>query len=160
MPVRDYKISPTRKDWGGESRGDHADSTDRGMPLRQYDPKRIRARSRFEGVSRPTNGGNRRLRTKTALELQALMTSTFKRGEEKTNQHPRGANAETGGYILPSCTCCRGKLVQERKTGESTTALRTDTTRKSAKKEGNRSCLDNPEVLDLQVSRGNKAGPE
>ena len=30
-------------------------TTDRGVPLRQYDPKLIRARSRFEGVSTPRN---------------------------------------------------------------------------------------------------------
>ena len=40
----------------------------RGVPLRQYDPKLIRARCWCEGVSTPRNEGNRRLRTKTALE--------------------------------------------------------------------------------------------
>ena len=57
------------------------DSTDRGVPLRQYDPKLIRARSRFEGVSTPRNEWTGRLRTKTALE-QTSGTSTSKREEE------------------------------------------------------------------------------
>ena len=34
---------------------DNADFTDRGALLRQYDPKLMRARSRFEGVSTPRN---------------------------------------------------------------------------------------------------------
>ena len=50
-----------------------------GVPLRQYDPKRIGARS---GLNRPGNGGNRRLRTKPSLELQALMTVRPKVGEK------------------------------------------------------------------------------
>ena len=33
------------------------DSTDRGVPLRQYDPKLIRARSWFEGVRCPETSG-------------------------------------------------------------------------------------------------------
>ena len=45
--------------------------------MKQYDPKLVRARSRLEGASTPRNEGNRRLRTKTALELQALMTSIY-----------------------------------------------------------------------------------
>ena len=78
-----------------KSGDDNADSTDRGVPLVQYDLKLIRARSRFEGVSTPRNEWNKRLRTKTALE-QASRTSTFKREEEKSRHHPRGANAKTG----------------------------------------------------------------
>ena len=65
----------TRKGYSEESPDDNADSTDRGVPLRQYDPKLIRARSWFEGVSTPRIEWNRRLRTKTALE-QASRTST------------------------------------------------------------------------------------
>ena len=49
-----------------ESRDDNADSTERGVPLVQYDLTLIRARSRFEGVNTPRNEWNRRLRTKTA----------------------------------------------------------------------------------------------
>ena len=44
---------------------DNADSTDRGVPLRYYDPKLVRAWSRFEALSTPRNEGNSRLRTKT-----------------------------------------------------------------------------------------------
>ena len=71
----------TRKGCSEESRDDNADSTDRAVPLRRYYPKRIRARSRFEGVSTPRNEWNRRLRTKTAVE-QTSSTSTSKREEE------------------------------------------------------------------------------
>ena len=56
--------------------------------MRKYDPKRIRARSIFEGVGRPRIGRNRRPRPNSALELQALMTSTLKRGEEKPKSTP------------------------------------------------------------------------
>ena len=56
-------------------------TTDRGVPLRQYDPKLIRTLSRFKGVRTPRNEWNRRLRTKTALE-QTSGTSTSKREEE------------------------------------------------------------------------------
>ena len=45
----------TKKGYSEESPDDNADSTDRGVPLRQYDPKLIRARSWFEGVSTPSN---------------------------------------------------------------------------------------------------------
>ena len=47
----------TRKRHSEESRDDNADSTDRGVPLKQYDPKLMRARSRFEGVRRPVTIG-------------------------------------------------------------------------------------------------------
>ena len=109
IPVRDYKGCPTRKGYRGESRGDNADSTDRGFPLRQHGQKSIPARSRFVGVSRPRNEGNRRLRSKAALKLQSLMTSTSKSGQERSGQHPRDANTKTEGYMFPSCTCCRGR---------------------------------------------------
>ena len=36
--------------------------------MRQYDPKLMRARSRFEGVRTPRNEGHRRLPTKPSLE--------------------------------------------------------------------------------------------
>ena len=68
----------TQKGYSEKSPDDNADSTNRGAPLRQYDPKLTRARSRFEGVSTPKNEWNRRLRTKTALE-QTSRTSTSKR---------------------------------------------------------------------------------
>ena len=45
----------TRKGYCEESRDDNADSTEGGVPLREYDPKLIRARSWFEGVSTPKN---------------------------------------------------------------------------------------------------------
>ena len=85
-----------------KSRNDNADSTDRGVPLKQYDPKLLRALSTFEGVSTPRNEWNRRLRTKAALE-QTSRTSTSKREEEISKHHPRGANAKTG-YMFPSYT--------------------------------------------------------
>ena len=88
----------TQKSYSEESRDDNADSTDRGVPLRQYDPKLIRARSWFEGVSTPRNEWNRRLWTKTTLE-QASRTSTSKRQDENSRRHPRGANAKTGAYV-------------------------------------------------------------
>ena len=71
----------TKKGYSEESPDDNADSTDRGAPLRQYHPKLIRARSRFEGVSTPRSEWNRGLRTKTAVE-QRSRTSTSKREEE------------------------------------------------------------------------------
>ena len=84
-----------------ESRDDNADSTERGVPLVQYDLTLIRARSRFEGVNTPRNEWNRRLRTKTALE-QASRTSESKREEEKSRHHPRGERRRRG-YKFPSC---------------------------------------------------------
>ena len=66
--------------------------------MRRYDPKLICARSWFEGVRKPRNEWNRRLRTKIALE-QTSRTSTSKREEEKSRHHPRGANAKTGVYV-------------------------------------------------------------
>ena len=68
----------TQKGYSEELPDDNADFTDRGAPLRQYDPKLMRARSRFEGVRTPRNDWNRRLRTKTSLE-QTSRTSTSKR---------------------------------------------------------------------------------
>ena len=43
-----------------------------GAPLWQYDPKIMRARSRFEGVSTPRNEWNRRLQTKASLEQTSV----------------------------------------------------------------------------------------
>ena len=103
----------TRKGCSEESRDDNADSTDRGVPVRQYDPKLIRPRSRFEGVRTPTTELNGRLRTKTALE-QTSRTGTYKGDKEIPRHHLRGANAKTG-YKFPSYTRCRGKMTQEKK---------------------------------------------
>ena len=69
-----YKKGPTKivrktqKGYSEELPDDSADFTDSGAPLRQYDQKLMRARSRFEGVRTPRNDWNRRLRTKTSLE--------------------------------------------------------------------------------------------
>ena len=114
IPERVYEECQVQlqKRYSEESRDDNADSTDRGLPLRQYDPKLIRARSRFEEVSTPRNEWNRRIRTKTTLK-QTSRTSTSKREEETSRHHPRGANAKTG-YMFPSCTWCRGKMAQEK----------------------------------------------
>ena len=67
-----------KKGYSEELPDDNADFNDRGAPLWQYDPKIMRARSRFEGVSTPRNEWNRRLQTKTSLE-QTSRTSTSKR---------------------------------------------------------------------------------
>ena len=79
-----------------------ADSTDRGVLLRQYDPKFIRARSRFEGVSTPRNEWNRRLWTKTSIE-ETSRTSTSKRDEENQDI-TRVARTQTRGYMFSSYT--------------------------------------------------------
>ena len=81
--------------------------------MRQFVPKLMRARSRFEGVRTPRNEWNRRLRTKTALE-QTSGTSTSKR-EEENQDITRVARTD-------------------KPTG--TTVLRTDTISKAATKEG------------------------
>ena len=85
-----------------KSRNDNADSTDRGVPLKQYDPKLLRALSTFEGVSSPRNEWNRRLRTKAALE-QTSRTSTSKR-EEENQDITRVARTRGPGYMFPSYT--------------------------------------------------------
>ena len=72
----------TRKGYSEEPRDDNADTNYRGMPWRQYDPKLIRSRSRFEGVGTPRNEWNRCLRKKTTL--QQTRTSTSKRDEKKS----------------------------------------------------------------------------
>ena len=46
----------TQKGYREESPDDNADSTDGGAPLRQYNPKPIRARCRFEGVCPEMSG--------------------------------------------------------------------------------------------------------
>ena len=45
IPERVYEECQARlkKDYSEDSRDDNADSTDRGVPLRHYDPKLIRA---------------------------------------------------------------------------------------------------------------------
>ena len=47
----------TQKGYSVEGPDDNADFIDRGAPWRQYDPKLMRARSRFEGVRRPVTIG-------------------------------------------------------------------------------------------------------
>ena len=79
----------TRKGCSEELPDDNADFTDRGAPLRQYDPKLMRARSRFEGVRTPRNDWNRRLRTKTSLEQSR--TSTSKRDGGICSHHTHDA---------------------------------------------------------------------
>ena len=88
--------------------------------MRQYDPKLIRARSRFEGVSTPRNEWNRRLRTKTALE-QTSKTSTSKRDEGIWSHHTHDAGE---------------RWSNKKKSGKPTTVLRTDTVSKAATEEG------------------------
>ena len=102
-PERAYEgcQDKTHKAYSEELPDDNADFTDRGSSLRQYDPKLMRTRSRFEGVNTPRNEWNRRLRTKTALE-QASRTSESKREEEKSRHHPRGERRRRG-YKFPSC---------------------------------------------------------
>ena len=79
-PERAYEgcQDKTHKAYSEELPDDNADFTDRGSSLRQYDPKLMRTRSRFEGVNTPRNEWNRRLRTKTSLK-QTSRTSTSKR---------------------------------------------------------------------------------
>ena len=109
----------TRKGCSEESRDDNADSTDRGVPVRQYDPKLIRPRSRFEGVRTPTTELNGRLRTKTALE-QTSRTSTSTRDRGICSRYTHDA----------------GERWSEKKSGKPTTVSRTDTISKAATKEG------------------------
>ena len=125
----------TRKGYSEESRDDNADSTDRVVPLRRYYPKRIPARSRFEGVSTPRNEWDRRLRTKTAVE-QTSRTSTSKR-EEENQDITRVARTRRRG-ICSHHTHGAGERWPKRrkKTGKSTTVLRTDTISKAATKQG------------------------
>ena len=104
-----------------KSRNDNADSTDRGVPLKQYDPKLMRARSRFEGVSTPRNEWNRRLQTKTSLE-QTSRTSTSRRYGGICSHHTH----DTG----------KGWSKTKNKSGKPTTVSRTDTITKVANKEG------------------------
>ena len=79
-----------KKGYSEELPDDNADFTDRGAPLWQYDPKIMRARSRFEGVSTPRNMWNRRLQTKTSLE-QTSRTSTSKRYVGTCSDHTHDA---------------------------------------------------------------------
>ena len=58
--------------------------------MRQYDPKLMRARSRFEGVSTPRNEWNRRLQTIPSLE-QTSRTSTSKRDGGICSHHTHDA---------------------------------------------------------------------
>ena len=61
-----------------------------GALLKQYDPKIMRSRSRFEGVSTPRNEWDRRLQTKTSLE-QTSRTSTSKRYVGTCSDHTHDA---------------------------------------------------------------------
>ena len=80
-----------QKGYSEELPDDNADFTDRGgAPLKQYDPKIMRARSRFEGVSTPRNEWNRRLQTKTSLE-QTSSTSTSRRYGGMCSHHTHDA---------------------------------------------------------------------
>ena len=110
----------TRKGCSEESRDDNADSTDRAVPLRRYYPKRIRARSRFEGVSTPRNEWNRRLQTTPSLE-QTSRTSTSKRDGGICSHHTHDAGK---------------RWSKTKKSGKPTTVSRTDTISKVANKEG------------------------
>ena len=92
-----------------------------GAPLRQYDPKLMRARSRFEGVRTPRNEWNRRLQTKTSLE-QTSRTSTSRRYGGICSHHTH----DTG----------KGWSKTKNKSGKPTTVSRTDTITKVANKEG------------------------
>ena len=80
----------TQKGYRGGLPDDNADLTDRGALLRQYDPKSMRARSRFEGLSTPRNEWNRCLRMKTSLE-QTSRTSTSKRDGGICSHHTHDA---------------------------------------------------------------------
>ena len=100
--------------------------------MRQHDPKLMRARSRFEGVSTPRNEWNRRLRTKTALEQQSSRTCTSKREEGKSRHHPRGANAKMGVYV-PIMHMMQGK---DGPRANLTTVLRADTISAAVKQRG------------------------
>ena len=92
-----------------------------GAPLKQYDPKIMRARSRFEGVSTPRNEWNRRLQTKTSLE-QISRTSTSGGYGGICSHHTHGAG--------------KGWSKTKNKSGKPATISRTDTTTKVANKEG------------------------
>ena len=112
----------TQKGYSEELPDDNADFTDRGgAPLKQYDPKIMRSRSRFEGVSTPRNEWNRRLQTKTSLE-QTSRTSTSKRYGGICSHHTHDAG--------------KGWSKTKNKSGKPTTVSRTDTITKVANKEG------------------------
>ena len=103
----------TQKGYSEELPDDNADFTDRGgAPLKQYDPKIMRSRSRFEGVSTPRNEWDRRLQTKTSLE-QTSRTSTSKRYVGTCSDHTHDAG--------------KGWSKTKNKSGKPTTASLTDT---------------------------------
>ena len=133
MRVRDYENCPTREDHSGESLGDNDNSNDRGVPLRQYDSKRIRACSRFEGVSTPRHGENRPLRTKSVLKQEALRTRTSKRWEVYTS--PAGSEREDRA-ICSHHAHSGERWPQEKKSGKPTTVFGADATSKAAKQIG------------------------
>ena len=124
----------TRKVYSEESRDDNADATHRVVPLRWYYPKRIRSRSKFEGVSTPRNEWNRRLRTKIAVE-QTSRTSTSKR-EEGNQDITRVARTRRRGTCSHHTHDAGERWPRKKTTGKPTTVLRTDTISKAASKEG------------------------
>ena len=113
----------------------------------QYDPKIMRARSRFEGVSTPRNEWNRRLRTKTALEQQSSRTCTFERKEGKSRHHPRGANAKMRVHV-PVLRMIQGKD-GPRANLQRFCELTPVPSANPHYKEGNRLLSYNPEILEL-----------
>ena len=80
----------TQKGYSVEGPDDNAEFSDRGATLRQYDPKLMRARSRFEGVSTPRNEWNRHLQTIPSLE-QTSRTSTSIRDGRLCSHHAHDA---------------------------------------------------------------------
>ena len=124
IPERAYEDcqGQTQKGYSEQLPDDNADFTDRGGgPLKQYYPKIMRARSRFEGVSTPRNEWNRRLQTKASLE-QTSRTSTSKRYGGICSHHTHDAG--------------KGWSKKKNKSDKPTTVSRTDTITKVANKEG------------------------
>ena len=117
--------------------------------MRQYGPNLIRARSRFEGVSTPTNEGKRSLRSKAAFQTASVKDKYVQAWGLKIKQHSGGMNAKTGGYTFPSCTYCRGRTVQERKSCKPAAVLRADAISKTAKQIGGRLLRQNPGIFRL-----------
>ena len=124
--------------------------------MRQYDSKRIRARTRFEGVSTTRNGGNTPLRTNSALKQEALRTRTSKRWEVYTS--PAGSEREDRA-ICSHHAHSGERWPQEKKSGKPTTVFGADATSKAAKQIGrSRLRVENPVILELGVSRKTKHG--
>ena len=75
-----------------------------GCLFRQYVPKLIRARSRFEGVCTPRNEGNRRLRSKRCVRATSAIEKYVETWGRKIKTSPTWREREDGGYMFPSCT--------------------------------------------------------